>query len=148
MNGILLVSLFSRMSLGISIVFSASRREVGKNIASVFDFVIASPTCIWSPKWVKWLKMAWDPVCRSILFLKRKAPLSTYRKLSMRKGVPLEVVGSPRSLPHWVFGFFVWGKCQNSALDTMGSWSISMMACIMKRNSVGAILSPCCMPVS
>ena len=96
---ILLVPLFRMRSPGQVIELSASWRVVGKNMASVFDLVDAFPTCIWSPKRAKWSWIFWAPVWMLPWLWKRKAPSSTYRRFSMLKDDPLDLVGCPSNLP-------------------------------------------------
>ena len=52
---------------------------VGKNIASVLDFLSPIPTCMFKPIILICVKAILEPNIASDLFVKIKAPSSTYR---------------------------------------------------------------------
>ena len=65
----------------------------------------------------------------------------------MLKDDPLDLVGCPSNLPHCFRGLSDCGKYLNSGLVVPVRLRVSIMACITKRNRIGAMLSPCWTPV-
>ena len=144
--------LFGRMRSGgrlFSVVSSfALLREFGKYMASVFDLVLFSPTCISIPSlWKCWMRIG-VRVSSSARLSVINTLSSTKKTLLKLKGVPLEEVGCPIRRPLLAFRLpFLggWKKLNSDALTFV--FRVSKKACIMYAKSIGEALSPCWTPV-
>ena len=144
--------LFGRLMLGgrvpFAVSFLASLRDSGKNIASVFDFVLLLPTCICMPSLLKCSIRIGVRVSISSRLSATNTLSSTKNTLLNSKAEPLDVVGCPVSLPFSAFKlpFFGGLKYRNSE-GFISIFRVSRNACMIYANNTGEALSPCCTPV-
>ena len=143
---ILLFPSFSRKYSGrvlFSVFSVASFREEGKYMASVFDLA-SDPTCICRPNVLKWSWMIWAAFPFHLSFGRGIVPSLITRRSRILNDIPADVVLCPVRCPlsfrkKWKSGLLLEGKLFSS---------VSMTACITKKNKISTIFFPCWTPVS